>query len=184
MPSNLQSPQPRQSGFTLLEILVAIVVLSIGLLGLAGLQAVSLNNNQIAYYRSIASQQAYDMADRMRANVAGVRAGRYNSLTATPPADPGCITAGCTVDEMATTDHLQWLTHNSVLLPNGSGTVCLATNDPLDLSYDATPCSNTCAAANSAAAYNANLAYVVMVTWTEKATGGNITQGFCTAFKP
>lgn len=56
-------PRPgAQSGFTLLEILVAIVVLSIGLLGLAGLQVVSLNNNQTAYYRSIATQQAWTTA--------------------------------------------------------------------------------------------------------------------------
>ena len=63
-----------QSGFTLLEIMVAIVVLSLGLLGLAGLQAASLRNNQTAYYRSIATQQAYDIADRLRANLAGVGA--------------------------------------------------------------------------------------------------------------
>ena len=63
-----------QSGFTLLEVMVAIVVLSLGLLGLAGLQAASLRNNQAAYYRGIATQQTYDMADRIRANLAGARA--------------------------------------------------------------------------------------------------------------
>ena len=174
-----------QNGFSLLEILVAMVVLSIGLLGLAGLQAVSLNNNQIAYYRSIASQQAYDMADRMRANLAGVTTGRYNSLTATLPSNPSCISAGCTVNQMATTDHFQWLTNNAALLPNGSGRVCLATNSPVDTTYDTTtPCTNTCATADSTAAYNANLPYVIVVTWTEKNAAANVTQGFCTAFQP
>ena len=80
--SSLARPTRRQiqAGFSLIEILVAIVVISLGLLGLAGLQAASLRNNQVAYFRSIASQQAYDMMDRMRVNLAGVRAGNYNDL--------------------------------------------------------------------------------------------------------
>lgn len=58
----------RQKGFTLLEVLVAILVLSIGLLGLAGLMASSLRNNHSAYYRSQATWLAYDVIDRMRTN--------------------------------------------------------------------------------------------------------------------
>jgi type IV pilus assembly protein PilV len=114
----------RQSGFSLLEILVAIVVLSIGLLGLAGLQAVSLSNNQAAYYRSIASQQVYDMADRIRANLAGVGAGNYNALAAgLPGTNPDCVTAVCTAANIAISDHRQWNTMNALLLPAGDGTV-------------------------------------------------------------
>ncbi len=108
-----------QQGFTLLEILVSIVVLSIGLLGLAALQVVSLNNNQTAYYRSIATQQAYDIADRIRAN----RTGNYNALDATIPTDPDCFTNVCTTAQMVTADHAQWNTSNQRLLPAGSGTV-------------------------------------------------------------
>jgi type IV pilus assembly protein PilV len=110
-------PSTNQRGFTLLEILVAIVVLSIGLLGLAGLQAVSLNNNQTAYYRSIATQQAYDMADRMRANqgttAVGVRAGNYDNLPTTP----------APTGSMALTDWTQWLANTTAMLPNGTGIV-------------------------------------------------------------
>lgn len=58
----------RQKGFTLLEVLVAMLVLSIGLLGLAGLMASSLRNNHSAYYRSQATWLAYDVIDRMRTN--------------------------------------------------------------------------------------------------------------------
>ena len=54
-------------GSTLLEVLVSIVVLSIGLLGLAGLQATSMKSNHSAYMRSQATLLAYDLADRMRA---------------------------------------------------------------------------------------------------------------------
>lgn len=114
---------PPQAGFSLLEILVAIVVISLGLLGLAGLQAASLRNNQSAYYRGIAAQQTYDMADRIRANLAGVQAGSYDDLNHTIPTDPACFTTTCTAANMAATDHHQWNTNNGRLLPGGVGTV-------------------------------------------------------------
>lgn len=114
---------PRSSyGFTLLEVLVAIVVLSIGLLGLAGLQAAGLRNNNSAYLRTIATQQAYDIADRMRANRAAVIAGVYDSISGTGTS-PSCITAGCTTTQMAQHDTYEWNTLNAALLPSGQGTV-------------------------------------------------------------
>lgn len=113
-----------QGGFTLLEILVSIVVLSIGLLGLAALQVVSLNNNQSAYYRSIATQQAYDMADRIRSNPQGFIDGEYNALNnAIPAGAQACTTAACTSTQMAVSDHARWNTNNQRLLPEGKGTV-------------------------------------------------------------
>lgn len=108
-----------QSGFTLLEILVAIVVLSLGLLGLAGLQAATLRNNQIAYYRAIAIQQTYDIADRIRANQAGAKAGNYNNPSATHHACAPCNNP----QEMAEEDFFQWNSNNASLLPAGAGTV-------------------------------------------------------------
>lgn len=75
--------QPRiscqaQIGFTLLEVLVAMIVLSIGLLGLAGLQATGLQANHSAYLRSQASFLAYDMLDIMRIDRTGSQSGIYN----------------------------------------------------------------------------------------------------------
>lgn len=173
MPSLKPGCGRSQGGFTLLEILVAIVVLSIGLLGLAGLQAVSLNNNQTAYYRSIASQQAYDMADRMRANLAGVVANDYDNLTATMPTNPACIstgTSGCTtLEDVATTDQFQWLTSTAALLPGGAGTVRCA------IGPAATCVTNTA---------NSNRTFDITVTWTEKTPAGSATQSFVTRFAP
>jgi len=122
-PAGVIQTATAQDGFTLLEILVAIVVLSIGLLGLAGLQVASLGNNQVAYYRGIASQQTYDMADRIRADLAGVTAGNYDNLTAAIPVDPACFTAGCSVANSVLTDQFQWLTNIAAALPGGTGTV-------------------------------------------------------------
>lgn len=152
------SIKAKQSGFTLLEVLVAIVVLSLGLLGLAGLQAASLRNNQTAYYRGIATQQALDMADRIRANLVGVRAFNYNNIAAGIPADPGCFTlvGGCSAANMAITDRFQWNTINAALLPAGTGTVTCADG----------PAGSGCTATTG------NWAFDITVMWTEKDMGG------------
>ncbi|GIL03692.1 MAG: type IV pilus modification protein PilV [Burkholderiaceae bacterium] len=63
----------RQRGLSLLEVLVAIVILSLGLLGMAGLQAASLRTSQGSFYRAQAAQYADDMAERMRANLGQAR---------------------------------------------------------------------------------------------------------------
>jgi type IV pilus assembly protein PilV len=63
----------RQRGLSLLEVLVAIVILSLGLLGMAGLQAASLRTSQGSFYRAQAAQFADDMAERMRANLGDAR---------------------------------------------------------------------------------------------------------------
>jgi len=112
----------RSGGFTLVEILVAIVVLSLGLVGLAGLQMTGLKQNHSSYLRSQATVFAYDMLDRMRANMAGVAAGSYNNISGVP-ADPACIAAGCSVTQMAVYDTREWNQALNSVLPSGQGTV-------------------------------------------------------------
>ena len=68
------STRPRSRGFTLLEVLIALVVLSIGLLGIAALQGVGLRSSHGAQLTSQASVLAYDLADRIRTNPDGFRA--------------------------------------------------------------------------------------------------------------
>lgn len=114
--------QDTARGFSLLEVLIALVVLSIGLLGVAGLQIGGLRYVHNANLRYQASLQANDMIDRMRANRAGVAAGAYNNISGTP-LDPGCISTGCSPATMAVTDAFQWNTDNAALLPGGAGTV-------------------------------------------------------------
>lgn len=78
---NLQSSCPRhsvtQQGVSLLEVLIAVVVLSIGLLGLAGLQLSSLRNNQSAAERSTAVMHVYSIAEAMRADREAAQAGDF-----------------------------------------------------------------------------------------------------------
>lgn len=75
------------AGFTLLEVLIAVLVLSVGLLGLAGLQATGMKTNHSAYMRSQAVAYGYDIIDRMRANRLSALSGGYNiALGAGAPA--------------------------------------------------------------------------------------------------
>jgi len=95
-----------------MEVLIALLILSIGLLGLASLQTNGLRSNQMARMRTTATQLAYDIADRMRANPAGVDAQNY--VIATSDADPvipsgeNCENNTCTTSQMATYDLSQW----------------------------------------------------------------------------
>ena len=114
----------KNAGFTMIEVLVAMVILAIGLLGVATMQATGLRNNHSAYLRTQASLLGYDMTDRMRANNTGVEAGAYNSISGIP-SDPGCITTGCTPAQMAQYDAFAWNTQLAAMLPSGQGTVAV-----------------------------------------------------------
>ena len=67
-----------QAGVGLIEVLVAVLVLSIGFLGVAALQARSLSTNNSAMVRSMATIASYSILDAMRADIAGARANAYN----------------------------------------------------------------------------------------------------------
>ena len=70
---------PRQFGFTLIEVMIAILVLAVGMLGLAGMNARILNGQFEAYQRAQAMLLMGDMASRLRANPAAARAGDYDN---------------------------------------------------------------------------------------------------------
>ena len=97
---------------------------AIGLVGVAGLQAFALANNQSAQTRSQASALAYDLADRMRGNVAAANAGMYDPATATEQS--ACRTStGCAPGEMAQDEMRRWLDDVEDMLPMGAGWVCI-----------------------------------------------------------
>jgi type IV pilus assembly protein PilV len=118
----------RQKGLSLIEVMITLAVFSFGLLALAALMASGLKYNTSALHRSYATSQAYDMADRMRANRLGLDAGYYNDLSESET-DPDCIESGCTPEQMAHYDTWQWNTDNARLLPEGAGTVSLKSSD-------------------------------------------------------
>lgn len=107
-------------GFSLLEVLVALLVLSIGLLGLASLQATTSRFNYGAYLRSQATTLAYDIADRMRANRDEALAGSYD-VASFPSTAPVCgVVAGATV---AARDVSGWQSALACSLPAGMGRI-------------------------------------------------------------
>jgi type IV pilus assembly protein PilV len=116
----------KNSGFTLIEVLIAMLVLAVGLLGLAGLQASSLKNNQSAYNRSQATQLAYDMADRIRANPVDANnlATSAYVATTTPAVQTSCGSSpGCIPALMAQNDRFNWLANIGNTLPSGTGSI-------------------------------------------------------------
>jgi type IV pilus assembly protein PilV len=107
-----------RAGFSLIEVLVALLVLSIGLLGLAGLQTRGLQGNQGSLLRSQAVKRGEDILDRMRANPTAARGGSYNIALNGDPDSTG----------MAQTDLTEWKTAMAGSLPAGDGSVAVAAN--------------------------------------------------------
>jgi type IV pilus assembly protein PilV len=119
----------RQSGSTLIEIMVAIVVIAIGLLGLAGLQMAALKYTNGSGQRSEATLAALDLSERIRGNLlAGAGGYTFNANYATsstaahvPPND--CSTAPCAAANIAANDIQNWLNNLQRRLVGGAGYV-------------------------------------------------------------
>ncbi len=109
-----------QQGISLIEVLISVVVLAIGLLGIAALQSNAAKYNHSAQLRSIAIAQANNMIDRMYSNHKGLDAGVYDNISGIP-ANPGCTL--CSASQMAQNDARIWNTNNAQFLPSGQGTV-------------------------------------------------------------
>jgi type IV pilus assembly protein PilV len=153
------SHKPGQAGFSLIEVLVALLILSIGVVGVAGVQLSSIKFNQVSQQRSIASQHAISIAERMRANLTAVRPPAndyiFNFPYASIPAERAklaaisCTTASpCTATQVAKRNLREWLDQLDASLPNGRGTI---TQNPPPLGV--TPVGRP---------------YVVTVMWEEK----------------
>ena len=116
-----------ESGFTLLEVLIELLVLSIGLLGIGKMMMLSARANDSAYMRSQATALAYTILDDMRANRTTALAQGYDTAVVAP-AQQACALAapGCTGDLQASNDTLLWNQSLAAKLPGGTGTVVTA----------------------------------------------------------
>jgi type IV pilus assembly protein PilV len=113
-------PKSFQAGFSLIEILVAVLIVSVGILGVAGLQLLSLQNNTSAMFRTQAFQAAYDIIDRARANP-----GEDYSIAMAddPPTAQDCTASDCSRSQMRDYDQATWLAELAATLPSGDGEV-------------------------------------------------------------
>lgn len=101
----------RSRGFSLVEVLVAILIMGVGVLGISAMQMISLQNNRGALLRAEAVQLGYDMLDRIRANPAGAVPGAdYDGLDIgdAPPAAGDCFANICTQAQMVAFDQAVW----------------------------------------------------------------------------
>ena len=138
----------RSAGFSIVEALVALVVLSVGMLGIAALYVESLRAGRSAVYHTQAVNLAADMADRIRAN-RNAGAVAWNLPAAGTPAMSGCVNAGvnCSPLQLARDDQARWLQAIQNQLP-GDGAA----------TPDGTIVVNEAAVPNE---------YVITVTWSE-----------------
>lgn len=142
-------------GFTLIEVLVAMLVLLIGLLGIAQLHFSSFQDNRNALYRNQATVIAEDLLDRVRGNPIALASGAYNNVsftaTSTAPSTVNCaIAAGCSAADIAVKDRHEWarnfvtsMSDYQASLPAGAGMAGVDGSDSFgacdgNLKYDVT----------------------------------------------
>ncbi|MEH6651036.1 MAG: type IV pilus modification protein PilV [Motiliproteus sp.] len=108
----------KAAGFSLIEVLVALLVLSVGILGLIAMESRALKNNQSAYHRSQATILIYDLADRIRANKGALAS--YESII--NPSDQNCAasTPCNSASGMAQQDLYQWRQKVTDVFPGGT----------------------------------------------------------------
>lgn len=126
----------RQSGFSLIEVMVALLIISIGLLGVAKMQALAIGNTKTASSRSIAAIHAASLSSAMHANKAYWAAGlapssvQVNGTVLTDSTLGGqatdCVSSSCTAVQMAGYDLKSWGTALQQL-PSGAGGVTCST---------------------------------------------------------
>lgn len=153
-------------GFTLMEVLVALAVLSIGLLGMAGMQLFSLKSSHNAYLRTQATTAANELVDKMRANSAAAIAGNYDTTLASIPGTiTNCQTTNCLPNQLAQFELSQW---KCALGNYESDTTCTTAANGIDLNSSLPSGDGSVVRDNT----DPNV-ITVTVQWIDRGTGNN-----------
>ena len=142
---SLNDRQNRQSGMGMIESLIAVLIISIGLLGIAALQITSLQQSSSANWHSQAVWYNYEMTDRINANRSGFAS--YAGIDTSDSFSQDCQASACTPADLADADAQEWQTLVR-RLPNGRGFVTETVPGLLTISVmwddgaDATNCIN------------------------------------------
>lgn len=156
-------------GFAMIEVLVTMVIMAVGMLGIASMLLLSHKASSSSYLKQQAMQTTYNIIDRMRANRQAAIDGSYNvnnlasgvpTLPSTP--SPDCSSAACTPTQLATYDVWYWLARDVSLLPNGSASITTSVNGgntivTVTLQWDDSPAQSKLGAAGDVSAMNASL---------------------------
>ena len=162
----------------MLEVLISIVVIAFGLLGIAGLQAFALKNNQSAGQRMTTTMLATDMVERVWSSNPDFRnfysndsIGSYRSPVS------GCTSvSGCTAFELIQNDLAEWEVRVANSLPSGAGIICKDSSPDDGTSENDPQCD-----------LNLNAPFVVKIWWLDDRSANNPTntlQRFTWSFNP
>lgn len=133
MPVRISMNRSYCKGFNLIESMVALLVISVGLLGVAALFLNSVKATDSAMLRSQAISLAYELADRARANYQQAELGAYNIQMGVQPAAVDCSASPCAADQLAISDLAEWKAHLAANLPSGDGSAVLNAGEILTI---------------------------------------------------
>ena len=166
----------KQNGMSLIEVLIALIIFSVGLLGIAGLQLVGMKTNHDSLIRTQATQLAQSIAEKMLANEEGVRAGEYtvsnipsstiSQLGTLPSLNPSLGSmpsseSSSTPIKISQDDLFYWQQMLATQLPGGTGLIsCI--NNPL------TSSTATCSEFSQGA---------IIISWQERGNRGTTSAG-------
>jgi type IV pilus assembly protein PilV len=151
-------------GVSLIEVLMAVLVFSVGLLGLSGLLITSFRSNQVGYQRTQAEFLAMSMADRMRANPLAVWSGGYNSASYPISGTQACTDASaCTPAKVAVRDQAMWSSQLTTFLPNATASIACTNGATLNSTQLLVrpPYAGNC---------------IMRINWTERGAGDSTHQ--------
>ena len=163
----------RTKGFTLVEVLVALLIFAIGMLGLAGLQLRAHQSSNYAQTRTTATIKAAGLVERMRANMAGVTANDYDYSFAVdgdlnPVANCALNASPCTAANRATTDIAEWVQDLGTAIPILRADGTINTTSAIVICRDGTPTPQAGAnPGDGIACDNDPAIWTVYIDWTD-----------------
>lgn len=156
----------RQRGFSMIEVLVTLLIISLALLGTAGLQAYSMRLNKGGQFRTLAVFLVADLAERIEANKPAAILGLYAAAdsSAAPAEDNTCVAGPCDAGTLATFDLASWQRVVAASLPQSSWEVCIDADR-----------NNVC---DAAVASSNPINYLIRVSWVDRQTDKTANAAF------
>ncbi len=164
---NCKSDCNKQFGFSLLEVVIALAIISVGVLGMMTLQ---INGGRLANevaHTTVANMLLQDMAGRIQANAVeaakGLNSNYQKEGNKSQATNPNCFSAtnACTSADIAINDIAEWQQNVSAALPGSTAVVCMDTNPNTDPTVSASTC--TAPSTNPSV-----ISFTIKIRWTEK----------------